>query len=163
MNDSNRTGLSKPAANLLPVCPPVRFRRNPPFRIPSPLGPQLPRLDDARGQSNVGYRITELLTWTVGQVLTRDGEVAHEVNVTRALLKGGSGIRKRGVRCRRVGRCDAGDLSDQNLFREPPALRLISQSLTARSENMIRRLLNLMCGTSCEYTNCQNVDEHLPL
>jgi len=52
--------------------------------------------------TNVGYRITELLTWTVGQVLTREGEVAREVTVTRALLKGGSGVHKRSVRCRRV-------------------------------------------------------------
>ena len=52
--------------------------------------------------ANVGYRITELLSWTVGQVLTREGEVAREVTVTRALLKGGSGVRKRSVRCRRV-------------------------------------------------------------
>jgi site-specific recombinase XerD len=52
--------------------------------------------------TNVGYRITELLTWTVGRVLTREGEVAREVTVTRALLKGGSGVHKRSVRCRRV-------------------------------------------------------------
>ena len=53
--------------------------------------------------ANVGYyRITELLTWTVGRVLTRDGDIAHEITVTRALLKGGSGVRKRSVRSRRV-------------------------------------------------------------
>lgn len=52
--------------------------------------------------SNVGYRITELLTWTVGQVLTREGDIAHEVTVTRALLKGGSGVRKRSIRSRRI-------------------------------------------------------------
>jgi integrase len=52
--------------------------------------------------ANVGYRITELLTWTVGQVLTREGDVAHEVTVARAHLKGGSGVRKRSVRSRRV-------------------------------------------------------------
>jgi len=51
---------------------------------------------------SVGYRITELLTWTVGQVLTREGNIAHEITVTRALLKGGSGVRKRSVRSRRV-------------------------------------------------------------
>jgi len=38
----------------------------------------------------------------VGQVLTREGEVTREVTVTRALLKGGSGVHKRSVRCRRV-------------------------------------------------------------
>jgi len=52
--------------------------------------------------TNVGYRITELLTWTVGQVLTREGEVAHEVTVLRSLLKGGSGVHKRSVRNRRT-------------------------------------------------------------
>jgi hypothetical protein len=41
--------------------------------------------------TNAGYRITELLTWPVGQVLTREGEVAREVTVTRAHLKGGTG------------------------------------------------------------------------
>ena len=52
--------------------------------------------------SNVGYRITELLTWTLGHVLTREREIAHEVTVTRALLKRGSGVRKRSVRSRWV-------------------------------------------------------------
>jgi integrase len=52
--------------------------------------------------TNVGFRITELLSWTIGQVLTPAGEVAREVTVTRALLKGGSGVRKRSVRSRRV-------------------------------------------------------------
>jgi len=37
--------------------------------------------------TNVGYRITELRTWTVGQVLTREGDVIREVTATRALLK----------------------------------------------------------------------------
>lgn len=52
--------------------------------------------------TNVGYRITELLSWTVGQVLTGRGEVAQEVTVPRALLKGGSGIHRRSVQSRRV-------------------------------------------------------------
>lgn len=52
--------------------------------------------------TNIGYRITELLTWTVGQVLNREVEIAHEITITRALLKGGSGVRKRSVRSRRV-------------------------------------------------------------
>jgi len=52
--------------------------------------------------TNVGFRITELLTWKIGQVLTPVGEVAREVTVTRALLKGGSGKKKRSVRSRRV-------------------------------------------------------------
>lgn len=52
--------------------------------------------------TQVGYRITELLTWTVGQVLGPDGSVVREVTVTRADLKGGKGVRKRSVRSRRV-------------------------------------------------------------
>jgi integrase len=52
--------------------------------------------------TQVGYRITELLTWTVGQVLGAGGEVVREVTVTRADLKGGKGPRKRSVRSRRV-------------------------------------------------------------
>jgi integrase len=51
---------------------------------------------------SVGYRITEILSWTVGQVLTPAGEVAREVTVTRALLKGGSGKKKRSIKSRRV-------------------------------------------------------------
>lgn len=51
---------------------------------------------------SVGYRITEILSWTVGQVLTPTGEVAREVTVARALLKGGSGKKKRNIRSRRV-------------------------------------------------------------
>ncbi len=52
--------------------------------------------------TQVGYRITELLTWTVGQVLSPDGSIVREVTVTRADLKGGKGVRKRSVRSRRV-------------------------------------------------------------
>jgi integrase len=52
--------------------------------------------------TQVGYRITELLTWTVGQVLGADGDIVREVTVTRADLKGGKGVRKRSVRSRRV-------------------------------------------------------------
>lgn len=51
---------------------------------------------------SVGYRITEILTWTIGQVLTPGGEVAREITVTRALLKGGSGKMKRSIKSRRV-------------------------------------------------------------
>jgi hypothetical protein len=39
--------------------------------------------------TQVGYRITALLTWTVDWVLGPDGEIAREVTVTRANLKGG--------------------------------------------------------------------------
>ena len=52
--------------------------------------------------TQVGYRITELLTWTVGQVLGADGDIVREVTVNRADLKGGKGVRKRSVRSRRV-------------------------------------------------------------
>lgn len=52
--------------------------------------------------TQVGYRITELLTWTVGQVLGPDGDIVREVTVTRADLKGGKGVHKRSVRSRRV-------------------------------------------------------------
>jgi integrase len=52
--------------------------------------------------TQVGYRITELISWTVGQVVTPAGEVAREVTVTRALLKGGSGKKKRSIKSRRV-------------------------------------------------------------
>jgi integrase len=51
---------------------------------------------------SVGFRITEILSWTVGQVLTPAGEVTREVTVTRALLKGGSGKKKRSIKSRRV-------------------------------------------------------------
>ena len=52
--------------------------------------------------TNVGYRISELLTLKVGQVRLAKGEIAREVTVTRALLKGGKGQRRRTVRSRRV-------------------------------------------------------------
>lgn len=52
--------------------------------------------------SNVGYRISELCTLKIGQVLTATGAIAHEVTVTRAFLKGGQGARQRSVRNRRV-------------------------------------------------------------
>ena len=52
--------------------------------------------------TNVGYRISELLTLKIGQVCMAKGEISREVTVTRALLKGGKGQRKRTVRSRRV-------------------------------------------------------------
>lgn len=55
-----------------------------------------------RAGVSVGFRITEILSWTIGQVLTPEGEVAREVTVTRALLKGGSGKKKRSIKSRRV-------------------------------------------------------------
>jgi hypothetical protein len=52
--------------------------------------------------TQVGYRITELLAWTVSQVLGVDGDIVREVTVTRADLKGGKGAHKRSVRSHRV-------------------------------------------------------------
>lgn len=52
--------------------------------------------------TQVGCRITELLTWTVGQVLEPNGEIAREITVTRAQLKGGRGVHKKSIRSRRV-------------------------------------------------------------
>ena len=49
----------------------------------------------------LGYRITELLTIRVRDVL-RDGDVAHEVTIARRNLKGGHGVHRRAVRGRRV-------------------------------------------------------------
>jgi integrase len=51
---------------------------------------------------NVGFRIAEQLSWTIGQILGSEGEIVHEVTVTRALLKGGAGIHKERIRSRRV-------------------------------------------------------------
>ncbi len=52
--------------------------------------------------ANVGFRISELLTLTIGQVLTAGGEIAREVTVTRARLKGGRGVYRRSIPSRRV-------------------------------------------------------------
>ena len=81
---------------------PIYFRRTLPSRIPSPRASPFSRPHDAHRGKPRRLRIKELLSWTVGQVLNREGEVAREITVTRALLKGGSDIRKRNVRSRRV-------------------------------------------------------------
>ncbi|OIQ86978.1 tyrosine recombinase XerC [mine drainage metagenome] len=52
--------------------------------------------------TNVGYRISELLTLRVSQVLTPSSDIAHEITITRGLLKGGAGVHRRSVRSRRV-------------------------------------------------------------
>lgn len=52
--------------------------------------------------ANVGFRISELLSLTVGQLLTSAGEIAREVTIARARLKGGRGVHRRAVRSRRV-------------------------------------------------------------
>jgi integrase len=51
---------------------------------------------------NVGFRIAELLSWRMDQVLTSEGDIVRELTVTRALLKGGGGIHKGRIRSRRV-------------------------------------------------------------
>lgn len=48
-----------------------------------------------------GYRITELLSLTVGQVWTGT-EVTRKITITRRLMKGGAGVHKRSVRSRRM-------------------------------------------------------------
>jgi integrase len=49
-----------------------------------------------------GFRVSELLSVDWGQLLTPSGEIAREVVIERAQLKGGSGARRKGVRSRRV-------------------------------------------------------------
>jgi len=48
-----------------------------------------------------GYRITELLSLTIGQVWTGT-EVAREITIARRQMKGGAGAYKRAVRSRRM-------------------------------------------------------------
>lgn len=90
--------------------------------------------------TNVGYRITELLTWTIGQVRTASGEVAREVSVTRALLKGGSGVRKRSVRSRRVV------LNEQHVARSATtSLRLITSRRPMNSSSNPAKAVTVRC------------------
>ena len=49
-----------------------------------------------------GFRVSELLSVDWDQLLTPSGEIAREVVIERAQLKGGSGARRKGVRSRRV-------------------------------------------------------------
>lgn len=49
-----------------------------------------------------GFRASELLTLTWGQLLTPTGEVTSAVTISRRLLKGGRGGRARAIRSRRV-------------------------------------------------------------
>ncbi len=78
------------------------------------------------------------------------------MGILQALGRGGKST------ARREAAVNSGQSRVQSLFGWPPTLRLDSQSLTARSENMIRRLLSLIWGTPCEWTNCQNEHELLP-
>lgn len=103
--------------------------------------------------TQVGYRITELLTWTVGQVLGADGNVVREVTVTRSLLKGGSGVHKRSVRSRRVvlNERARGVIRDciASLGRVPPADEFLFQSRSGANRPISRtqahRLLKNLC------------------
>jgi len=58
--------------------------------------------------TQLGYRITELVTWRVGQVLGADGDIVREVTVTRALSWAakvrGSGASAAGGWCSTSGR-----------------------------------------------------------
>jgi len=49
-----------------------------------------------------GFRVSELVSLDWRQLLTVTGEVAREVIIERAMLKGGAGMRRRSVRSRRV-------------------------------------------------------------
>jgi integrase len=51
---------------------------------------------------STGFRVSELLTLTIGQALAPDGQVAREVCISRSALKNGRGARAKGVRSRRV-------------------------------------------------------------
>ena len=92
--------------------------------------------------TQVGYRITELLTWTVGQVLGPDDDIVREVTVTRALLKGGRGVRKRSVRSRRVVLNERvmGVIRDYlaSLDQVPPAEQFLFQSRTGLNRPISR-------------------------
>jgi integrase len=103
--------------------------------------------------TQVGYRITELLTWTIGQVLGADGDIGREVTVTRADLKGGKGVRKRSVRSRRVvlNERARGVIRDYivSLDRVPPADQFFFQSRTGLNRPISRtqahRILKGLC------------------
>ena len=49
-----------------------------------------------------GFRVSEIVSIDWRQLLTPSGEVAREVIVERAMLKGGAGLRRKSVRSRRV-------------------------------------------------------------
>jgi integrase len=49
-----------------------------------------------------GFRVPELLTITIGQLLTPKGDVANEISIARKCLKGGHGVHANGIRSRRV-------------------------------------------------------------
>jgi integrase len=49
-----------------------------------------------------GFRVSELLTLTFGQLLDGQGEIAKEVTISRRFLKGGRGCRSRSIKSRRI-------------------------------------------------------------
>jgi integrase len=51
---------------------------------------------------STGFRVSEILTLTIGQVVASDGQVARDICVARRDLKGGKGAQAKGVRSRRV-------------------------------------------------------------
>jgi integrase len=51
---------------------------------------------------STGFRVSELLTLQVSQLLDRSGHVAREITISRRWLKGGRGGRARSIRSRRV-------------------------------------------------------------
>jgi len=53
-----------------------------------------------------GFRVSELLTLTFGQLLDEQGEIAKDVTISRRFLKGGRGCRARSVRSCRVALSD---------------------------------------------------------
>ncbi len=52
--------------------------------------------------ASTGFRVSELLTLRVGQLLTVTGEIAREVTIERRALKGGRSAHAKSVRSRRV-------------------------------------------------------------
>ena len=103
--------------------------------------------------TNVGYRITELLTWTVGQVLTRDRDIVREVTVSRARLKGGSGVHKRSVSSRRVvlNQRARGAVRDYiaSLDRIPSATDFLFQSREGENRPLHRSQAHRILKTLC--------------
>ena len=71
-----------------------------------------------------GYRITEILTLRVSQLVGVDGEVAKEITIARKWLKCGRGSRAKSIRSRRValsGMARAAIADFIRSFDEPPA------------------------------------------
>lgn len=55
---------------------------------------------------STGFRVSELLTLTVGQLLDARGDIARDLTISRRWLKGGRGGRARAIRSRRVALSD---------------------------------------------------------